>query len=317
MTKKERVIAAIQKKEVDYVPCSFSLHFSREEAFGEKGIESQLDFFKNTDTDIMKIMNENLVPSVGEINCAKDWEKVPIYSLEDHFMKEQIAFTKAILEHSDRDVFVMVTVHGICASALHIVEQQYGYERGREVEVEHYRENKKPVMEAFQRITDGMCLLVEKLAEMGVDGIYYAALGAERRYFTDQEFKECIEPFDKQILKKVKEVGMYRLLHMCKDGLNMRRYESYTNLADIVNWGVYDTDFSLEDGRKLFPNAAVMGGLANRSGILVEGTEEDLTARVKEIICEFGQKGFIMGADCTLPTEIKCERIKWVVNAVK
>lgn len=317
MTKKERVIAAIHKKEVDHVPCGFSLHFPMDRAFHEEGVKAHLEFFEATDTDMVKIMNENLVPCVGDINCAEDWNKIPEYSLEDPFMKDQLHLTQEILDQCDRNSFVIATIHGLCASALHPIRDQYGYDRGREIEVEHYRENKEPVLAAFQRITDGMCLLVKKLAQMGVDGIYYAALGAEQRYFTDEEFKECIEPFDKQILRAAKDAGIYTILHMCKDGLDMKRYASYADLADIVNWGVYETDFSIEEGRKLFPNATIMGGLANRSGVLVDGTEEELTAKVKEIISEFGGKGFILGADCTLPTEIPYERIRLVADTAK
>ena len=50
-----------------------------------------------------------------------------------------------------------------------------------------------------------MCQLSQKYIEMGLDGVYYAALGGEKHYFTDDEFAECIEPYDKQILRAVKE----------------------------------------------------------------------------------------------------------------
>ena len=61
----------------------------------------------------------------------------------------------------------------------------------------------------------------------------------------------------------------------------MNRYATYGDLADVVNWGVYETGFSLEEGRQLFPNAAVMGGLANRSGVMVDGTGEQLAEAAK------------------------------------
>ena len=62
MTNKERVINAIEGKRVDYVPMTFSIHFPKEVAFGDAAVKSHLDFYKNTGVDIMKIMNENLVP---------------------------------------------------------------------------------------------------------------------------------------------------------------------------------------------------------------------------------------------------------------
>lgn len=172
----------------------------------------------------------------------------------------------------------------------------------------HLRENKVPVLDAFKRITEGMCQLAESYKKLGLDGIYYAALGGERRYYTDEEFAEAIEGFDKEILKVSKEVGNVNVLHICKDGLNMDRYASYADLADVVNWGVYETHFSLEDGKKLFAGKTIMGGLANRSGVMVDGTEEELREATKKVISDYGKAKFILGADCTLPTEIPYSR---------
>lgn len=317
MTKKERVWRAIQGKEVDYVPTGFSLHFAKDKAEGEAGVKSHLIFFKETDTDIIKIMNENLVPDVGEIKVPEDWNKIPVYSLKDNFMQRQIELVKRIMDQADADAFALGTLHGVCASAIHPIEARYGYEKVRQLFCTHIRENKTPVVEAFKRIADGMCQLAIKYKELGLEGIYYAALGGEMRYFTDQEFKECIEPFDRQILKASKEAGGVNFLHMCKNGLNMKRYEGYCDLVDVVNWGVYETDFSLEEGHRLFPGITIMGGLANRSGVLVDGTIEELQAAVGEIIHTYGKKGFILGADCTVPTEIDYTRIRAVVEAAR
>lgn len=317
MTKKERVWAAIHGKEVDHVPTGFSLHFPVDKAAGEEGVKSHLEFFKDTDTDIIKMMNENLVPDVGEIRTPEDWNKIPVYSLNDGFMRKQIEMVERIMDQADPDAFAIGTLHGICASAIHPIEARYGYEKVRELFCTHIRENKTPVLEAFKRITDGMCQLAAKYKEMGLEGIYYAGLGGEERYFTDEEFAECIEPFDKQILKASKEAGGVNFVHMCKNGLNMNRYKTYNDLADVVNWGVYETDFSLEEGRKLFPGTTVMGGLANRSGVMVDGTIEELQEAAKEVIRAYGKTGFILGADCTLPTEIPYARIKAIVDAAR
>lgn len=317
MTKRDRVLAAIQGKQVDYVPTGFSLHFPVEEASGEKGVKAHLDFFKQTDTDIIKVMNENLVPYVGDIKTPEDWNKIPTYSLNDDFMKRQIEMAKAILDQADSDAFSIGTLHGICASGIHPIETRYGYEGVRKLLCAHIRENKQPVIEALKRITDGMCQLAVKYKEIGMDGIYYAALGGEKHYFTDEEFAEVIEPFDKAILQASKEAGGINFLHMCKENLNLKRYEGYMDLVDVVNWGIYETDVTLEEGKKLFPNTTIMGGLANRSGVMVEGSIEQLQAVTKQIIRDYGKTSFILGADCTLPTEISYERIRAIVEATR
>lgn len=315
MTKKQRVIAAIKKEKVDYVPTGFSLHFH--EKTGHEAVEAHLKFFRETDTDIIKIMNENLVPDVGEIRTPEDWKKIPSYSMKDAFMQSQMDMVKEIMEKADSEAFSLGTLHGICASAIHPIEARYGYDNVRELFCTHMRENKTYMLDAFKRITDGMCQLAEAYHDLGLDGIYYAALGGEKRYFTDGEFAEVIEPFDKQILEVSKKAGNINFLHICKDGLEMKRYESYADLADVVNWGVYETDFSLEEGRRLFPGKTLMGGLRNRSGVMVDGTVEELKQEAKRVVQEFGKEGFILGADCTLPTEIDYSRIKAVSDAVK
>lgn len=317
MNKRERVIAVIKGEKPDHIPSGFSLHFPRKEKNVEEDVRFHLDFFRKTDTDIIKIMNENLVPDFGPIQRPEDWEKIPNLKLSDGFMQNQLELTKRILDQADGEAFSLGTLHGICASAIHPIESRYGYEAVRRMQAAHIRENKKPVLEAWKRIADCMAQLAQKYIELGVDGVYYAGLGGEKRYFTDEEFAECIEPFDKQILQAVKEAGGYVFLHICKDGLNMQRYASYKELCDVVNWGIYEAPFSIEEGRKLFEGKAVMGGLANRSGVMVEGTIDELKAAVKRLVEEQGEKGFILGADCTLPTEIPYERIRAAAEAAR
>lgn len=317
MNKRECVIAAIKGEEPEHIPSGFSLHFPRKEKTIEEDVRLHLDFFRETDTDIIKIMNENLVPDFGDIRTPGDWEKIPRLSLNDCFMKNQIELVKRILDQAEGEAFSLGTLHGICASAIHPIESRYGYEAVRRLQAAHFRENKKPMLEAWKRIADGMAQLAQKYIELGVDGVYYAGLGGEKRYFTDEEFAECIEPFDKQILKAVREAGGYVFLHMCKDGLNMQRYASYQGLCDVVNWGIYEVPFSIEEGRELFGETTVMGGLANRSGVMVDGTIDELRDEVKRLTARYGKRRFILGADCTLPTEIPYERIRAAAEAAR
>ena len=90
MTKKERVTAAIRGEEVDKIPSGFSLHFPKESAFGDAAVKAHLKFFEESDTDILKIMNENLVPYMGEINNGSDYSMVKEMTMADGFMQDQV-----------------------------------------------------------------------------------------------------------------------------------------------------------------------------------------------------------------------------------
>ncbi|MCP4400950.1 MAG: hypothetical protein GY801_27085 [bacterium] len=50
---------------------------------------------------------------------------------------------------------------------------------------------------------------------------------------------------------------------------------------------------------------------------MVDGTKEAIQDEVKNIISRFGKKNFILGADCTLPTDIPIENIRAAVEAAR
>ena len=319
MTKKERVLAAVRGEEPDAIPSCFSLHFPKACNSGEAGVKAHLDFFRETDTDILKIMNENLVPNYGPMNHADQYESLlPAFGTHDPWMQEQLDFTRRILDRCEPGAFTLGTLHGITASALHPLEKMgFSYEEARTLQVSLLRENPKKMLSAFQRIADGMCELARGYIEAGVDAVYYAALGGERCYFTDEEFAEWIEPFDKQIMAAVREAGGYCFLHICKSGLNMERYRDYHSACDVVNWGIYEAPMSLEEGRRLFPGKTVMGGLPNRHGVLVDGDANAVRAAVRDVIAAWGRRGLIIGADCTLATEQDLSLVRAAVEAAR
>ena len=90
MTNKERVINAIEGKRVDHVPMTFSIHFPKEVAFGDAAVKSHLDFYKNTGVDIMKIMNENLVPQFEKYHGISSWGELPKHTVKDAFIQAQL-----------------------------------------------------------------------------------------------------------------------------------------------------------------------------------------------------------------------------------
>lgn len=317
MTKRQRVSAVLRGEKPDFIPSGFSLHFPQGENAGEAGVRAHLKFFRETDTDLVKIMNENLVPVQGEIRRPEDWSRIAPVHQDAPFLKRQLDFTQAVLDQYTGDGYSIGTLHGITASSIHPIEPEYGYEGARALLVEHLREKEGPVLDAMKRIAEGMCELAWGYKAAGVDGIYYAALGGERRWFTGEEFSRWIEPFDKLILSEIRKTGLGVFLHICKGQLQMERYRSYGEFCDVVNWGVYEAPLSMEEGQKLFPGKVLMGGLPNRSGVMTEGSKEQLAQEAQRLVRQFGPTHYILGADCTLPTELPYERVNWLVEAAR
>lgn len=315
MNKRERVLAAIEGRAVDHVPSLFSIHFPKEVSQGEAAVRAHLDFFHATGTDVLKVMNENLMPSIGTLRSPSDWQNVSAYGLDAPFIRRQLDLLRRLMDESHGEGYVAATIHGVCASTIHPIEAAHGYAGARALMCQTLRENRQMMLDVHQRVADTMSELARACVEAGADAVYYAALGGEKHFYTDEEFDACIKPYDLQIMNAAREAGGRVFLHICKENLNMIRYKEYGASADVVNWGVYETGFSLTQGRALFPDCAVLGGLANRSGVLVSGSDEEIAREVQATIRNFGTRRFLLGADCTLPTEIPYEKIAAATRA--
>lgn len=49
---------------------------------------------------------------------------------------------------------------------------------------------------------------------------------------------------------------------------------------------------------------------------MYKDSKEAIQARVRELLNETGHQGVVIGADCTVPSDIASERIAWVKEAV-
>ena len=99
---------------------------------------------------------------------------------------------------------------------------------------------------------------------------------------------------------------------MCKGDLNLERYREYP--AEVLNWGVYEGNISLAEGRGLFGiDKVYLGGMDDRDGVLVHGRRKEITAAAQDVIRELGWRRFILGADCTLPSGLSSNRIRAAV----
>lgn len=309
MNKFERVMAAYHGQQPDRVPCAFWYHFPQGYEAGPAAVQIHLDFFENSHTDLCKIMNENSCPNDPSIQTAADWNHLSEFTMQEDFILRQVELTREIMAKMKGKAVVLATVHGLVASAYHILGGVDLYDSDGTVLGRHIRENPEGMRHAFTVITKYLKNLCHLFLEAGVDGIYFASLGGERRMFTDAEFAEFIAPYEIEILKEIAHVPCFNILHMCKSDLNLERYLDYP--ADVLNWGVYEDNISLEEGRKLFGQDKVyLGGMDDRDGVFVDGTLAQIQETAQGLVNSFGWKKYILGADCTLPTDLPAERMQ-------
>ncbi len=313
MNAKERVMAVVEGRVPDHIPSGFWLHFPAGYESGEAAKKIHLDFFKRTGTDICKVMNENMLPQDFSIHVAADWDHVKAFDRKSKYIQNQIDLVKRVADEMAGEAVVLATIHGTAASLSHVLGGPTLYDRDKLLQVNHLRENPSGMRSAIEAVTEILCYLTEKCIQAGADGIYYAALGGEKYGYSREEFDQYIKPSDLAILNVAQNRPCFNILHICKDNIDLSKYVDYP--GEVVNWGVYSENLSLEEGRKLFRGRVILGGLDDRAGVLVDGTREEIEREVQQVIAGFGKEGFILGADCTLPPDLSYERIRWAVDA--
>lgn len=312
MTRKDRALAAVRGELPDRAPAAFWLHFPASMHHGTEAVQAHLRFYEETETDILKVMNENLLPR-QPLATASDWRHIRPLRLDEPFVADQLDITKAIADAVGDEAVVIATIHGVFASAFHTAFGREDYEQKRAGLVAHYREAPEAVKAGFRAIAEGLAAFTQASLDAGAQGIYYAALGGEQTLFTGEEFAELLEPLDRAVLDAASGASAFNILHICKDHVDLTRYASYR--PQVVNWAVHEANPPLSEGRELFPESTLLGGLDDRAGVLVTGSDEEIDAAVAATIEQLGPRRLILGADCTLPTDIDYRRIRQAVRA--
>ena len=55
----------------------------------------------------------------------------------------------------------------------------------------------------------------------------------------------------------------------------------------------------------------------SRHGVLVDGSDAGIEAEVRKVISDFGRKGLILGADCTLATEQDLHKVRLAARTAR
>lgn len=316
MTKHERLFNLLEGKTVDRTPVGFWLHFPDEMHHGEAAIQAHMKFIEETDTDILKIMNENILYDGHTIiESENDIHQFRGYSRKDKIFRDQMEIIERIAERAKGQYPIFATIHGLVVSAFHETGFAGQFATRGGCLAEFCRKKPEQMHRVFEMISETLMEFVDCSLEAGAEGIFYAALGGERHFFTDEEFREFVAPYEKKIYDHIKAKTKLDLLHICKTNIDFTRY-THLN-PTIVNWGVYGNHLSLTEGAKLFPGSVILGGFPDRHGVLVDGSKEDIFQHTREVLEEMNGRKFIVGSDCTLPTDISHERIRTVVEAVR
>lgn len=272
-----------------YVPAAFFIHYGAGKTTGEGAVQAHLEYFLQSNMDILKVQFEQSIPRAADLSDPQTWTPVA----EDYY-QPTLEVIKRIQEVVGHDAYVIPTIY----SPFQVTGQALTRDGIKAAATEHPEELKA----LLANVTNALCCLARECKAIGIQGFYLPTQGGETT-FNDIPgfFDEFVKPYDLALMNECVDGTRMNILHICDwEGPydDLARYKDYP--CQIVNTPIVvdGKPFTVADGEALF-NRPVLGGM-DRHGVIVNGTEEEVAAAVADALSSCPAGRTMLGAECTV-----------------
>ncbi len=309
MDRRERLQATLKGEAVDRVAVSLWRHFPVDDQQPESLAAATLEFQSLYDFDFVKV-------TPASSFCLRDWGAADVWRGEPEGTRQ---YTGRVVRHPD-DWLTLKPLNpnaGALGSQLRALEliraglpgdtpfiqtifsplSQARNLVGAELLPVHVRRHPGQLKAALAVIAETTAQFVQAARRAGIDGIFYAVQMASTRAFSEAEYREFGEPFDRQVLAAAGGLWL-NVAHLHGDDVMFDLVVGYP--VQILNWHDRETPPSLAEGLRKFPGAACGGW--RQWETMVRGTPETVAAEAREAISQTGGRRLILGTGCVTPT---------------
>lgn len=290
----------------EYMPAAFFVHFDPSCHFGEPAVGKHLEYFRFTGMDFVKIQYERTFPPIPEIRNPADWKAMPFYKLD--FYEPVLEAVRGLVRAAKKEALVLPTLYSpfMCA----------GHTAGQATLAAHLNEEPELVGKGLEIITESLMLFVKECIRIGVDGFYASTQGGEAGRLRNPDlFRNYVKPFDLVLMNEMHHDCAFNILHVCDYNgpySDLTPFVDYPGHVVNCNPRLTSRKMSWDETAKMFGRPC-MGGM-DRHGVITSGTKEQIRSAAESALRE-ASAPFILGADCTLPNDIKWENIRTAIDA--
>lgn len=305
MNKRETLLNLADNKPTSYVPAAFFMHFDAAYQQGQAAIDKHLEFFRQTDMDLVKIQYEQKPPTGVTIAKPEDWAKAP--RVGEAYFETTIRIVDGLVKAAKREAVVILTLYSPFMWARHVASDA--------VLTAHLKENPEAVKKGLAIMVENVLALVRGCKKVGVDGFYASTQGGEAFRFKGTDiFEKYIKPTDLAVWDELKSCT-FNVLHVCD-------YEgSYEDLTPFLDYPGDVVNSSLHLGERVLSSKEVsqlfkrpfMGGL-ERKGTIATGSPVAVKREAEAVLAE-APEAFMLAADCTVPSETSWDNLKMAIEA--
>lgn len=291
MTKRERIIAALQGRETDRAPFSVYQHSTVHERSVDKFVNYTMDFYNKYDPDYIKVMfDENYDTPVNwqYIQKLDVWKELEEIDPHIGAFGRQLESLKRIKDLAGTDVPVVQTIFSPFHFAHRLTNRRM---------IDDWKQVPEIVMEGLSVIASNIIKFADCcINEAGVDGFFFGAFGCEKGWMSENQYGELVQPSDLTVLKELNKADMV-FLHIHGET------DSFFNLlkeypCNAISWEDKLAGPSLADARKL-TDKCLIGGIDHSNARFC--SPEGIVKEGKESIASINGCGLILAPGCTFP----------------
>ena len=289
-----------------YIPAAFFIHFDPAYHFGDAAVQKHLEYVRATGMDFVKIQYEKVYPQVPAIKRPVDWAAMPSYPLD--FYEPVLSAVRGLVKEAKREALVLMTLYSpfMCA----------GHTTSLPMLTAHLEENPDAVRKGLEAITASLMRFVKECVRIGVDGFYASTQGGEAGRFRDAGvFTRHVKPFDLVLMNEMKRTCQFNILHVCDYNGPYSNFSPFTDYpGHVVNCNPQLTGARLpwNEIARMFGRPC-MGGI-DRHGLIVSSGPVEIGREVARVLNE-ASRPFMLGAECTLPSDVKWGNIRAATDA--
>lgn len=327
MSKRERVMAALQGREVDRAPVSFWGHDFLREWSAEGLAAAMLESVHTFDYDYLKV-NPRATYYAEAWGCryrpandparqpevehwvlreASDLEAIRPVDVSSGPFGEQLEALRLIAEELRGEVPFVQTVF----SPLSVIGRMAN---DRELVRRWMGEAPAALQAALSAVTETLSSYARACLDAGADGVFFPTTEwGTYDACTAEEYQTFGRPYDLRVLEAVAGAPM-NILHVCRPHNMLELLVDYP--VAVVNWAVHAPGNASLAEVLAKTDKAVMGGVDERHTLL-SGSPEEVQAQVREALRQTGGRRFLLAAGCSISPQTPPQNLRAAVEAAR
>lgn len=326
------LIKAFNNQEESAIPLSVWHHFTPNEHvqaddnqyFVDADITNEPKFVESVDSDFVKLMNDgfftynlNNVENSNDIDSLKSITEI---DKDNIWLTSQSKILREQIKSLDSDKIKFSNVFSAITLFKWILiadQPDVDVEIANGKFADLYEKNPKVVIHALEVINEDIKKQIKVGHDAGVDGIFFSTQEIQDDRIDKEFFDKVQKRLDDELIEYINQNFDIGILHICGFAGAQNHLEWFVDYdLPVFNWATKFDGYSLSEGKKLFKNKVVLGGLGNtENDVLVTGNKEEIQAEIDKLLDETGTTGIIIGADCTVPRDTPDEHIRWAAEA--